>query len=137
MATWRISNYYKKEAVESQFWTKGELVIIKNEGFRWGTWECESEERPDIDLNNEYGYELLNSEYNWDMIEMDDGCWLDWSWDDGMNEVERDRIMQLWEENYFEGLESDGWSNNETEHWIYGPIKLVNVDTGEEFIGDV
>jgi hypothetical protein len=71
------------------------------------------------------------------MIEMDDGCWLDWSWDDGMNEVERDRIMQLWEENYFEGLESDGWSNNETEHWIYGPIKLVNVDTGEEFIGDV
>jgi hypothetical protein len=137
MATWRISNYYKKEAVESQFWTKGDLVIIKNEGFRWGTWECESEERPDIDLNNEYGYELLNSEYNWDMIEMDDGCWLDWSWDDGMNEVERDRIMQLWEENYFEGLESDGWSNNETEHWIYGPIKLVNVDTGEEFIGDV
>ena len=137
MAVWRISNYYKKEAVESQFWTKGELVIIKNEGFRWGTWECESEERPDIDLNNEYGYELLNSEYNWDMIEMDDGCWLDWSWDDGMNEAERDRIMQLWEENYFEGLESDGWSNNETEHWIYGPIRLVNKDTGEEFIGDV
>jgi len=137
MATWRISNYYKKEAVESQFWTKGDLVIIKNEGFRWGTWECESEERPDIDLNNEHGYELLNSEYSWDMIEMDDGCWLDWSWDDGMNEAERDRIMQLWEENYFEGLESDGWSNNETEHWIYGPIKLVNVDTGEEYIGDV
>jgi len=137
MAVWRISNYYKKEAVESQFWTKGDLVIIKNEGFRWGTWECESEERPNIDLTNEHGYELLNSEYNWDMIEMDDGCWLDWSWDDGMNEKDRDHIMQLWEENYFEGLESDGWSNNETEHWIYGPIRLVNKDTGEEFIGDV
>ena len=137
MAIWQISNYYKKEAVERQFWTKDDLTIVKSEGFRWGTWQCESDEQPDIDLNNPDGYELLFTDYNWDMVMMDDGCWLEWDWPEGMPDEERERIEQLWEEDWFEGLESDGWSNDETEHWIYGPIKLVNMDTGEEYIGDV
>ena len=137
MAVWQISNYYKKEAVERQFWTKNDLTIIKSEGFRWGTWECESDEKPDIDLNNPDGYELMFTEYDWDMIMIDDGCWLEWNWPEGMSDEERERIKQLWEEDWFEGLESDGWTNDETEHWIYGPIKLVNMDTGEEYIGEV
>jgi hypothetical protein len=137
MAIWQISNYYKKEAVERQFWTKDDLTIVKSEGFRWGTWQCESDEQPDIDLNNPDGYELLFTDYNWDMVMMDDGCWLEWDWPEGMPDEERERIEQLWEEDWFEGLESDGWSNDETEHWIYGPIKLVNMDTGEEYIGEV
>jgi len=137
MAVWQISNYYKKEAVERQFWTKNDLTIIKSEGFRWGTWECESDEKPDIDLNNPDGYELMFTEYDWDMVMIDDGCWLEWNWPEGMSDEERERIEQLWEEDWFEGLESDGWANDETEHWIYGPIKLVNMDTGEEYIGEV
>ena len=137
MAVWQISNYYKKEAVERQFWTKNDLKIIKSEGFRWGTWECESDEKPDIDLNNPDGYELMFTEYDWDMVMIDDGCWLEWNWPEGMSDEERERIEQLWEEDWFEGLESDGWTNDETEHWIYGPIKLVNMDTGEEYIGEV
>ena len=137
MAVWQISNYYKKEAVERQFWTKNDLTIIKSEGFRWGTWECESDEKPDIDLNNPDGYELMFTEYDWDMVMIDDGCWLEWNWPEGMSDEERERIEQLWEEDWFEGLESDGWTNDETEHWIYGPIKLVNMDTGEEYIGEV
>ena len=137
MAVWQISNYYKKEAVERQFWTKNDLTIIKSEGFRWGTWECESDEKPDIDLNNPDGYELMFTEYDWDMVMIDDGCWLEWDWPESMSDEERKRIEQLWEEDWFEGLESDGWANDETEHWIYGPIKLVNMDTGEEYIGEV
>jgi len=137
MATWQISNYYKKEAVERQFWTKDDLTIIKSEGFRWGTWQCESDEKPDIDLNNPDGYELMFTDYDWDMVMMDDGCWLEWDWPEDMPDEERERIEQLWDEDWFEGLESDGWSNDETEHWIYGPIKLVNMDTGEEYIGEV
>jgi hypothetical protein len=135
MATWRISNYYKKEAVESQFWSNGDLIVIKSEGYRWGTWECESNERPDIDLANPRGYEIFSSELDWELVDMDDGCWMEWSWDDGMSSEERNTVESLWEEDWYEGLESAGWYNYETEHWIYGPIRLVNVDTGEEFIG--
>jgi hypothetical protein len=53
-----------------------------------------------------------------------------------MDEEERERIQELWDENWFEGLEEDGWSNDDTEYWIYGPIELTNVDTGETWNPD-
>lgn len=136
MAVWKIANYYKKEVVERQFWTKNGQTITKDEGFRWGSWQCESDERPDVNLNNPDGYELMSTDHEWDMITMDDGCWLEWHFPDDMDKEEQERIQSLWDEDWFEGLESDGWSNDETEHWIYGPIILTNEDTGEEFIGD-
>jgi hypothetical protein len=137
MATWQISNLYKKEAVERQYWTKGDITIIKEEGFRWGYWSCESDEQPDIALDNSdpEGYDVFSSDYDWDMEEMDDGCWLNWQFPDSVSEEEQERIKGIWDEDWFEGLESDGWTNDETDHVIYGPIKLVNKDTGEEFTG--
>ena len=66
---------------------------------------------------------------------MIDGCWVEWSFPDDMPEEERERIQALWDEEWYEGMESDGWSNDDTEHWIYGPIQLTDVDTGEEFTG--
>jgi hypothetical protein len=30
-------------------------------------------------------------------------------------------------------MEALGWSNDDTEYWFQGPLKLVNKDTGEEF----
>jgi hypothetical protein len=136
MATWTITNYYKKNAVERQYWVKDGVVVIKDEGFRWGTWTCESDEQPDIDLNNSDGYELFGTDYDWEMQDMIDGCWVDWEFPSDMPEEEQERIQALWDEDWYEGMEGDGWVNDETEHWIYGPIKLVNEDTKEEFIGE-
>ncbi len=136
MATWTISNYHKKNAVEKQFWVKDGVTIIKEEGFRWGSWSCESEERPDVDLNNPDGYDVLNTDYDWEMQDMEDGCWADWTFPEDMPEEEQERIQALWEEEWFDGLEGDGWYNDETEHWIYGPILLKNEDTGEEWYGN-
>ncbi len=133
MATWRISNYHKKNAVERQFWVKDGVVVTKDEGFRWGNWTCESDTKPDIDLENPEGYEVLVSDYDWEMEDMIDGCWVDWEWPDDMPEEERERIQALWDEDWYDGMESDGWMNDDTEHWIYGPIMLTNLDTGEEF----
>lgn len=136
MATWHISNLHKKNAVERQFWVKDGVTVTKDEGFRWGVWSCESNEQPDIDLFNPEGYEVLVTDYDWELVEMDDGCWVEWTFPDDMPEEERERIQALWDEDWYEGLEGDGWSNDETEQWIYGPIKLVNLDTGEEFEGE-
>jgi len=138
MATWRISNLYKKEAVERQYWIKGDITVIKEEGYRWGSWICESDEQPNIELDNPdpEGYDVFSSEYDWDMEEMDDGCWVDWRFPKSVSEEEQERIKQLWEEDWYEGMEKDGWHNGDTDHVIYGPIKLVNVDTGEEFNGE-
>jgi hypothetical protein len=70
------------------------------------------------------------------MQDMEDGCWADWTFPEDMPEEERERIQTLWEEEWFDGLEGDGWYNDETEHWIYGPILLKNEDTGEEWYGN-
>lgn len=136
MAIWKITNQHKKSAVEKQFWTKDGVTVIKEEGFRWGIWSCESDEQPDIDLENSEGYELMSTDYDWEMEEMIDGSWVEWTFPDDMDEEEQERIQELWNEDSFEGLEGDGWTNDETEHWIQGPIKLTNEDTGEEFTGE-
>jgi len=137
MAIWKITNHHKKNAVERQFWTKDGVTVIKEEGFRWGVWTCENdEEELDIDLDNPDGYELMSNDYDWEMEEMIDGCWVEWVFPKDMDEEEQERIKELWEEDSFEGLEGDGWYNHETEHWIHGPLKLTNEDTGEEFYGN-
>ena len=135
MAIWKITNQHKKSAVERQFWTKDGVTVIKDEGFRWGTWTCESDDQPDIDLQNSDGYELLSADYHWEIEEMIDGSWVEWTFPDDVDEEEQERIQALWDEDYFEGMEGDGWINDETENWIYGPIKLTNLDTEEEFNG--
>lgn len=136
MATWKISNYHKKNAVERQFWTKDGITVTKDEGFRWGYWTCESDERPDIDLKNPDGIEILFGDYDWEMESMDDGCWVEWTFPDDMDEEEQERIQELWDEDFYEGMEGDGWNNDDTEQWIYGPLCLENVDTGESWNGD-
>lgn len=135
MAVWKITNYHKKNAVERQFWTKDGIVVTKDEGFRWGTWTCESDKRPNIDLDNPNGFEILSDDVEWEMEEMIDGSWVEWTFPDDMPEEEKERIQALWDENWYEGMEEDGWVNDDTEHWIYGPIQLTNVDTGEEWHG--
>lgn len=135
MAIWKITNSHKKNAVERQFWVKDGVCVIKEEGYRWGVWTCESDQQPDIDLDNPDGYELMSTDHDWEMQEMIDGCWAEWVFPDEIDEQEQERIQELWNQDSFEGLEQDGWYNDETEHWIYGPIKLVNEETGDEFIG--
>lgn len=136
MPIWKITNLNKKSAVEKQFWIKDGVTVIKEEGFRWGIWTCENDDQPDIDLDNPDGYELMSTDYEWEMEEMIDGSWVDWTFPEDMDEEEQERIQELWNEDSFEGLEGDGWINDETEHWIYGPIKLTNEETGEEFLGN-
>lgn len=136
MAIWKLTNLHKKNAVERQFWTKDGVTVIKEEGFRWGTWSCESDERPNVDLDNPDGWEQFSQDDEWEMEIMDDGCWQEWTFPDDMDEEEQERIQELWNEDSFEGLEGDGWINDETEYWIYGPLRLTNEETGEEFEGN-
>lgn len=125
MPTWKITNLEKKNAVERQYWVKGDQTIIREEGFRWGYWTCESDSRPQIDLANPEGYEVECSEFEWELQEMVDGSWCEVTWPDSMTEEEQQEWEAAWEEDYYEGVEALGWINDETEYWIYGPIELT------------
>lgn len=135
MAIWKITNLHKKSAVERQFWIKDGKTIIREEGFRWGIWSCESDEQPDIDLDNPDGYEVMCTDYDWEMEEMMDGSWAETTFPDDMSEEEQEEWETAWDEDSYDGVEELGWVCDETEHWIYGPIQLTNEDTGEEFVG--
>jgi hypothetical protein len=140
MATWKLSNYYKKSAYERQFWRKDDKVIVREEGYRWGTFYVESDERPltDEELINEDGYELdyIDDDTCWEMDELMDGCWADTEAGRDCTEEDLEEFNEAWDENSYEGVEELGWSNDDTEYWFHGPLLLVNEDTGEEFNGE-
>ena len=128
MATWILKTLHKKNAVEKQFWYKDGKVIIREEGYRWGEFYCESDEQPEIDLDNLNSYNLSESEYDWELTSLDDGCWSDWTFPEGMTEEEQAEIESAWEEEYFEGMESLGWSNDDTDYVLQGPLELSDED---------
>lgn len=134
MATWELSTLYKKSAIEKSFWYKDGQVAIRTEGYRWGTFTIESDTKPEIDLNNPDDEFELDSD--WELVSLDDGCWAEWEWPADMDEEEIERLEEIWDENYYEGLEEEGWSQDDTEYFFQGPLKLVNTDTGEEFTGN-
>ena len=124
MATWVLTTKIKKNAVEKQFWYKDGRVIIREEGYRWGKFYCESDESPDVDLANPDGYELGGTEYDWELDNLDDGCWADWTYPDDMTEEEQEAIEAAWEEDFYNGMEALGWSNDDTEYWFYDELEL-------------
>jgi len=128
MAIWILKTLHKKNAVEKQFWYKDGKVIIREEGYRWGEFYCESDEQPEIDLDNEDGYNLSESDYDWELTSLDDGCWADWTFPEDMTEEEQAEIESAWEEDYFEGMEELGWSQDDTEYILQGPLELSDED---------
>jgi hypothetical protein len=137
MATWTLKTQHKKNAIERQHWYKDGKEIIREEGYRWGSFYCESDEQPNIDLVNDDGYEIGQDEYEWELEELDDGCWADWEFPDDMSEEEQEEITDAWDEDSFEGLEELGWSCDDTDYILQGPLELLDedgnvVDQGEE-----
>ena len=140
MATWKLSTYWKKSSIERQIWVKDDKVIIREEGYRWGTFYVQSDERPltDEELINKHGYELgcLDNDECWELDNLDDGCWADNEAGRNCTEEDLEAFEEAWEENSYEGVEELGWSNDDTEFEFQGPLVLTNEDTGEEFNGE-
>jgi hypothetical protein len=136
MATWTIKTLHKKNAVEKQFWYKDGKVIIREEGYRWGIFTCDSDEQPVIDVKNEEGLNLSDSDYDWELESLDDGCWAEWEFPDDMSEEEQEKIENAWEEDFFEGMEELGWSNDDTEYILNGPLELSDEDSTIVISGD-
>ena len=141
MAIWKLSPQYKKSAVEKMFFYNDGKIITVEQGWRWGTFTVESDERPltDLELRNEDGYELscIDNDESWELYEMTDGCWLDiGAGRDNTTQEDVTAFEQAWEEDGYDGVEALGWSNDDTEYYYYGPLELTNEDTGEVFLGE-
>jgi hypothetical protein len=141
MATWKLSPQYKKSAVEKMFFYKDGKCITIEQGFRWATFNVQSDLRPltDEELKNEDGYELgcIENDESWEMWDMTDGCWLDIeAARDNTTSTDVEEFEAAWEEDSYDGVETLGWVCDDTEYYYYGPLELTNEDTGEVFQGE-
>jgi hypothetical protein len=137
MATWELTTEWKKSSVERQFWYKDDKVIIREEGYRWATFTTESDTMPLtlVELKNDDGFEL---DSDWEMSELVDGCWAETEAGRNCTDEDLEAFEEAWDENYYEGVEALGWSQDDTEYFFTsGPLKLTNLDTGVEYSGSV
>ncbi len=136
MAIWRIATTEKKNCEEREIWSKDGQTIIRINGFRWGTFKVETSDdnppegitpdNPDgIDM---YSYSGDNAENGAELDSMDDGWLGDWEFPDDMDEDEQQRIMDGWDEDSYDFMDEEGWYNDETEAWLFGPLEIVRID---------
>jgi hypothetical protein len=140
MATWELTTEYKKSSIERQFWYKDDKVIIREEGYRWSTFRVESDDIPltQDELKNEDDcYELgcIDNDEFWEMQDMVDGCWADTEAGRNCTDEDLAAFEDAWEESWYEGVEELGWTHDDTEYYMTGPLKLTNLDTGKEYSG--
>lgn len=135
MAWWRISTKEKKLCESRSTWTKDNFQITKITGFRWGTFhlETDNDQEPELDLDNPDGVELLNIEsqvdnvINSDLEDLDDESYMEIIFPNNMRQDDRNEVERLYDENYEEGWENEGWTETETEIWFFGPLKCERI----------
>ena len=143
MATWTVKTYHKKnvQEVETYHQRDGKGRVTVTNGFRWGEWTVETSDDnpPEFEFTEVPGGDgakdsinmldcEVNNIENVELVSMDDGgCWYDIEFE-GLTLEQEEEIEAFLEENSPCELEDrdDGWYQDETEWWIWGPIEIIN-----------
>ena len=130
MTWWTVSTKEKKQVFEHELWQKDDWVIRRISGFRWGTIlvETDGDDPPVLDQDSGPGADAVNmyeTEYNYELVSLDDGWYGDVIWPDDMPEEERERLEEIWDEDWSAGWEQEGWDHYDTECWFHGPLEVV------------
>jgi hypothetical protein len=140
MATWKVYPLYKKSCEEHEHYTKDGMTIVRKTGFRGASFvvETDNDNPPEFEFDfvpggdgSKDSIDMHNcSVNNIESSELDhmwDGCWEDIVYPEEMDEEEKERLQALIEESgdVYDVLENqEGWSQNDTEAWIWGPIVI-------------
>lgn len=139
MANWRVSTYHKKSCEEHEHFVKDGMTIVCINGFRWASFfvETTDDNPPEFefvctpggddnkDSINMYDCYVNNIE-SVELDTMDDGWYGDIRFPEDMDEDEQEQLQELIDEHgVYEALEEQqGWTPDETEAWIWGPILI-------------
>jgi len=129
MTWWNVATVEKKSVEEHELWQKGDLVIRRITGWRFGAWAVETEDDippvlAQLDGPNGDAINMHDIEYEGELESLDDGWYSDIIWPDDMEDTERDRLQEMQDEDSY-AWEGDGWSNYETEVWFSGPLEIT------------
>ena len=140
MAWWKVSTATKKSIEEHEMWQKGDMVIRRITGWRSGTFNVQTtDDNPpnfelvsvpcgnaDDDAVDMYDCCENNIESS-ELEETSDGWYANIIWPDDLDddEDEQDRLIELWDEESYDGWEEDGWVNYETQMWFWGDLEIT------------
>jgi hypothetical protein len=143
--TWTVSPYYKKSCEEHEQYVKDGMTIIRKTGYRGASFIVETNDGnpPEFEFDYVPGGDGAKDSLNMydspgsniENVELDsmwDGCWEDIEFPEEMDDKEKERLQEIIEEegDVYDVLENqEGWSQYETEAWIWGPI-LIEGDNG-------
>ena len=133
MAIWTVSTTEKKSAYDNEIWTRGDQQVTIINGFRWASFSVETtDDNPpqDLDAANPDGVDMYSfgsdNVTNVELISMDDGWYGDIEYSDNISDADRETIQAgIDEEGSYEYLDANGWSNDENEAMLYGPLDIV------------
>ena len=137
MATWNVETINKKSVEEHELWQKDDMVIRRITGWRWGSWTVTTSDDnlPEFAFDSGPGGDACNISEEWpdnvedvEMDSMDDGWYSDIIFPDDMSEEEQERLEELWDEEFYDGWEEDGWVNYDTECWVWNDLKVEKID---------
>jgi len=137
MATWNVETLNKKSVEEHELWQKDDMVIRRITGWRWGSWTVTTSDDnpPAFAFDSGPGGDACNISEEWpdnvedvEMDSMDDGWYGDIIFPDDMSEEEQERLEELWDEEFYDGWEEDGWVNYDTECWVWNDLKVEKID---------
>jgi len=134
MKKFNITTEDKKSVTEVEIWCKDAMEIRREIGWRWGNGIITvNNKKEEEKLSQEAENGLVNAyDYEYEPEMLDDSCWEDVTYPDDMDEEEKERLEDLWEEENMEGWMDDGWSIDDGELWYEGDIKLTLVEEKEE-----
>jgi len=126
---YKVSTIEKKSVIEKNFYVKDGKSFYIEQGYRWGYFT--TDEKPDLDdYDPEEG--LMIYQYDVDDHSFDDGCWIEFYYDDEITDEEREAIENAWEEDWYEGLNNLGWQDDEYEVWFRGELEVEDLPKHEE-----
>jgi hypothetical protein len=146
MANWKVSTYYKKSCEEHEYYYKDGQTIVRKTGFRWGSFivETSDDNPPEFEFTYVSGGDgrkdsinmydcCINNIENIELDNMIDGCWEDFDFPEDMDEEEQEELLERFgDSSVYEVLEEEeGWTQNDTEAWIWGPI-LIEDENGNK-----
>lgn len=146
MATFKVSTYFKKSCEEHEYYYKGEHTIIRKTGYRGSSFIVETldDNPPEFQFTyvpggdgNKDSINMYDCCYNnIENVELDtmwDGCWEDIVFPEDMSDEEQEELQERFEESsVYEVLEDEeGWTLDETEAWIWGPILIEDANNNK------
>lgn len=146
MAIWRVSNNITRSVVERQIWTNGDDGrIVKEFFYTNGSYlvGTEDENKPQFErrLFSDYGamvdgVNMKSCGYDSELLSLEGGYKSKVVWPENLSSVERQALINAWEDDEDEDGELTGWRIDDTEVWFLNELKIDLIQEEHEMSKD-